>query len=132
MVCYDWGEAFVATNLVIKPGIDRLINQEMAGTPASANGDLMLRNIHFSLDEDARWHRDWSAALLRHLIDDTPSNADAVSAWLDKWQPLVSDALDAAAGILADAPVTMDPAGVAARISNEVSRETAAIFAARA
>jgi hypothetical protein len=34
------------------------------------------------------------------------------------------------AGILADAPVRMDPAAVAARINNEVSRETAAIFAA--
>ena len=49
----------------------------------------------------------------------------------DKWQPLASDALHAAAGILADAPVTMDPAAVVARINDEVSRETAAIFAAR-
>jgi len=132
LVTYDWGEAFTVTNAVIKPRLDRLLNQELAGTLATANGDPILASIHFSLDEDARWHRAWTAALLRHLINDTPSNADAVSAWLDKWQPLASDALHAVAGVLADAPVKMDPAAVAARISNEVSRETAAIFAARA
>src|ERR1700734_3119968 len=131
LIAYDWGEAFTVTNLVIKPRIDRLVNQEIAGTLATANGDPILTSIHFSLDEDARWHRAWTAALLRHLISDTPLNADAVSAWLDKWQPLASDALNAVAGILADAPVTMDPATVAASISDEVSRETAALFAAQ-
>src|SRR6185437_12668511 len=33
LVAYDWGEAFTVTNLVIKPRIDRLVNQEIAGTP---------------------------------------------------------------------------------------------------
>ena len=79
LVAYDWGEAFTVTNLVIKPRIDRLVNQEIAGTLATANGDPILTSIHFSLDEDARWHRAWTAALLRHLIDDTPANAEVVS-----------------------------------------------------
>src|ERR1700727_248455 len=130
LVAYDWGESFIVTNAVIKPRIDRLVNQDIAGTLATANGDPILTSIHFSLDEDAHWHREWTAELLRPLINETPSNADAVSAWLDKWQPLASDALYAAAGILADAPVTMDPATVAARISDEVSQETAAFLAA--
>lgn len=130
LTTYDWDEAFTVTNAVIKPRIDRLVNQEIAGSLATANGDPILTSIHFSLDEDARWHRGWTAALLRHLISDTPSNADTVSGWLDKWRPLASDALHAAAGMLADAPVRMDPAVVAARIGDEVSGETAAIFAA--
>src|SRR6201994_534216 len=115
LVAYDWGEAFTVTNLVIKPRIDRLVNQEIAGTLATANGDPILASIHFSLDEDARWHRAWAAALLRGLNNDTPSNAEAVSAWVDKWQPLASDALDAAAAIFAEAPVAMDSAAVVAR-----------------
>ena len=131
LITYDWDEAFTVTNAVIKPRFDRLVNQEIAGSLATANGDPILTSIHFSLDEDARWHRAWTAALLRHLISDTRSNANAVSAWLDKWQPLASDALHAAAGILAQAPVAMDPAAVAARISDEVSRETVALLAAR-
>jgi toluene monooxygenase system protein E len=131
LITYDWDEAFIVTNAVIKPRIDRLVNQEIAGALATGNGDPILTSMHFSLDEDARWHRAWAAELLRHLINDTPSNADAISAWLDKWQPLASDALHAAAAILAEAPVTMDPVAAAARISDAVSRETAALFAAR-
>ena len=30
LIAYDWGEAFTVTNLVIKPRIDRLVNQEIA------------------------------------------------------------------------------------------------------
>src|ERR1700722_10721254 len=131
LVTYDWDEAFIVTNAVIKPRIDRLVNQEIAGSLATANGDPILTSIHFSLDEDARWHHAWTAELLRHLINDTPSNADAVSSWLDKWQPLASDALHAAAGILADAPVTMDPAAVAARIDDGGSRKTGLLLGAR-
>src|SRR5258708_20003938 len=49
LVAYDWGEAFTVTNLVIKPRIDRLMNQEIAGTLATPNVDPILTSIHFSL-----------------------------------------------------------------------------------
>jgi toluene monooxygenase system protein E len=130
LIAYDWGEAFTVTNAVIKPRIDRLVNHEIAGTLATANGDPILTSIHFSLDEDARWHRAWTAALLRHLIDDTPANADVVSAWIEKWRPLATEALEAFAGIVADAPVPFDPSAVAARITDDVSREMDAVLKA--
>jgi toluene monooxygenase system protein E len=124
LIAYDWGEAFTVTNMVIKPRIDRLVNQEIAGTLATANGDPILTSIHFSLDEDARWHRAWTAALMRHLIDDTPVNAEVVFGWIEKWDPLACRALEAFAEVLAEAPVPLDAGAVAARITNEVSRET--------
>jgi toluene monooxygenase system protein E len=124
LVAYDWGEAFTVTNLVIKPRIDRLVNQEIAGTLATANGDPILASIHFSLDEDAHWHRAWTTALLRHLIEDTPANAEVVSGWIGKWSPLAARALEALAGTLAEAPVPLDAKAVAARITNDVSRDT--------
>jgi toluene monooxygenase system protein E len=37
--------------------------------------------------------------------------------------PLASDALEALAGIVAEAPVPFDPSAVAARITDEVSRD---------
>jgi hypothetical protein len=123
LVAYDWGEAFTVTNAVIKPRIDRLVNQQIAGALATANGDPILTSIHFSLDEDARWHRAWTAALLRHLIDDTPTNAEVVSGWVEKWRPLASDALEALAGVMAEAPVPSDPNTVSTRITDDVSRE---------
>jgi hypothetical protein len=128
LVVYDWGEAFVVTNLVIKPRIDRLVNHELAGTTASVNGDFMLRNIHFSLDEDARWHQVWSAALTRMGFSDTPANRDIASAWIAKWEPLADRAVQALAQVTADAPTAGDPGSVTARILQGAREETAALF----
>jgi toluene monooxygenase system protein E len=125
LTAYDWGEAFTVTNVVIKPCVDRLVNEEIAGALATANGDPLLASIHFSLDEDARWHCSWTSALLRQLIADTPENAAVISAWVERWSPLASRALQALADVLADAPVPSDPSSVAARITGEVSREMA-------
>ena len=126
LVAYDWGESFIVTNAVIKPRIDRLVNQGIAGTLATANGDPILTSIHFSLDEDAHWHREWTAALIRHIVDDNTANAEVVSGWIEKWSPLASDALEAFASVTAEAPVPFDPSAVAARITDEVSRELGA------
>src|SRR5260370_22103314 len=62
LVAYDWGEAFTVTNLVIKPRIDRLVNQKIAGRLAPANGDPILTSSHLSLDQDPRWHRAWATS----------------------------------------------------------------------
>ncbi|BBZ47250.1 hypothetical protein [Mycobacterium parmense] len=126
LVAYDWGESFIVTNAVIKPRIDRLVNQELAGALATANGDPILTSIHFSLDEDARWHREWATALMRHIIDDNTANAEVVSGWIEKWSPLASEALVAFADVTADAPVPSDPSKVVARIAEQVSHELGA------
>ena len=126
LVAYDWGESFIVTNAVIKPRIDRLVNQDIAGTLATANGDPILTSIHFSLDEDAHWHREWTAALIRHIVGDNTANAEVVSGWIEKWSPLASEALEALASVTAEAPVPSDPSAVAARITDEVSRELGA------
>jgi toluene monooxygenase system protein E len=126
LVAYDWGESFIVTNAVIKPRIDRLVNQHIAGTLATANGDPILTSIHFSLDEDAHWHREWTAALMRHIVDDNTANAEVVSGWIEKWNPLASEALEAFAGVTAEAPMPSDPSTVATRITDEVSRELGA------
>jgi toluene monooxygenase system protein E len=123
LVTYDWGEAFVVLNAVIKPHVDRLLNQEIAGALAAANGDPILESIHFSLDEDARWHRQWSAALLRHAITDTPANAELVAGWIEQWRPLAIAALEALAAIAAEAPVPVDPSVITTHIAAAVAAE---------
>jgi toluene monooxygenase system protein E len=128
LVSYDWGEAFTVTNLVIKPRLDRLVNQVLAGTLATANSDPILASIHFSFDEDASWHRAWTAALLRHFLEDTPANAEVVAAWIDKWQRLASDAVEAFAGIVAEAPVPLDADLVVADITDAVAAKTDSVL----
>ena len=58
------------------------------------------------------------------VIEDTPANAEVVSGWIGKWSPLAARALEAFAGALAEAPVPLDAKAVAARITNDVSRDT--------
>ncbi|MDG4667213.1 toluene hydroxylase [Mycobacterium sp. 236(2023)] len=126
MVAYDWAESFIVTNVLIKPRIDRLVNQVIAGKLANANGDPILASIHFSLDEDARWHREWTATLLRHIVDDNVANPEVVSGWIEKWSPLASNALEAFAGVTAEAPVPSDPSAIARRITDEATTELSA------
>lgn len=128
LVSFDWGEAFVLTNLVIKPRIDRLLNQELAGATATMNGDFILRNIHFSFEEDARWHRDWAAALTRMACADTPANRDVIAAWIAKWEPLADRAVQALAQVAAEAPVPVDPAAVTTRVLESARLEVASLL----
>jgi toluene monooxygenase system protein E len=121
LVAYDWGESLVATNLVLKPHLDRLVNQVLAGALAAANGDPVLQSIHFSLDEDARWHREWTEAVLGVAIADTAADAAVISRWVDRWRPLAVAATEALAAVVATAPVPLDPAVVTREISAAVS-----------
>jgi toluene monooxygenase system protein E len=128
LVTYDWGEAFVVTNAVIKPAVDRVVNHELAGALAVANGDPVLRDVHFSLDEDAVWHREWTRALVHAAIQDTPGNAEVMSKWIDAWRTLATDAVEALATTAAHAPVALDAATLAARVTTAVAADEAALL----
>jgi PAS domain-containing protein len=54
LVTYDWGEAFTALCLVLKPAIDDVVLVQLAAR-ARSQGDPMLGALLGSLDEDARW-----------------------------------------------------------------------------
>jgi toluene monooxygenase system protein E len=123
LIAYDWGEALVVTNVVIKPHFDRLVNVELAGSLAVLNDDPVLRHIHFSLDEDARWHRDWSRRLLKFAIDDRTENLEVVSGWIDGWRPRATRAIGALASVMSTAPTPLDAALVQRRVEASVSDE---------
>ena len=99
LVTYDWGEAFVASNLVFKPRFDELWTARLA-TLARRAGDDLLAQVLFSLGEDSRWHGEWSRALLRMALQDRPENAGVVAAWVARWTPLARRAMSAFAGIV--------------------------------
>ena len=128
LVTYDWGNALVVTNVVIKPLFDRVINTELAGALAQAHGDSVLQHMHFSLDEDARWHRAWSWTLLRASIDDRPENKDVVDEWIHHWRPLARDALEALASVMTTAPKPADGERVVENVANAAGQETAALL----
>jgi len=102
LVAYDWGEAFVVLNAVIKPAFDQLFMVEL-GEIAHASGDEVLQKLLLSLHEDCAWHRDWSRALIAMLIEEDAENAGVMAAWVDRWQPQLRSAVDAAATLLTPA-----------------------------
>ncbi|HKQ70645.1 MAG TPA: hypothetical protein VJT73_14965 [Polyangiaceae bacterium] len=87
LVAYDWGEAFVALNVCIKPVIDELFMVHLPKV-AKDHGDYLLGQIFSSLNEDCKWHRDWAAALLTTAVRDRPGNRDVIAGWVDRWRPI--------------------------------------------
>lgn len=103
LVTYDWGEAIVALSLSLKPMIDELFLAHFAAL-AWQEGDTLLREILFSLDEDARWHREWSLALFQLAVEDDPANRGVIQGFLDRWHPRTLRAVEALAPVLSADP----------------------------
>lgn len=91
LVAYDWGEAFVALNLAIKPRFDALFTASLAQLARHHGDDVLERTLH-SFAQDAHWHVAWSRALL--AVAD-PGAHDAVQGWLATWDPLARRAVRA-------------------------------------
>lgn len=52
---------------------------------ALLEGDHLLGQIFYSLNEDCQWHRQWSQSLVRMAIEDTPANRHVIQEWIDQW-----------------------------------------------
>ncbi len=95
LVSYDWGEAFVALNLCVKPLFDRLLTHEFAARCAHAD-DRTLAAILQSFTCDATFQQRWSHALALLACTRSDTRA-AVRAWIDTWQPRATRAIGALA-----------------------------------
>jgi toluene monooxygenase system protein E len=94
LVCYDWAESFVGLNLVLKPLVDEVFMNHFSDL-ALREGDYLLGRVFHSLNEDCRWHREWSQALTKMVIQDNSQNAGTIQGWIDKWHPVAARALQA-------------------------------------
>jgi toluene monooxygenase system protein E len=84
LVTYDWGESLIALNLCIKPFIDELFMRYFS-KEAEEHDDHLLGQLFSSLDEDCRWHRAWTVALLRTAVEDNADNRAVVEGWIVRW-----------------------------------------------
>jgi toluene monooxygenase system protein E len=92
LVAYDWAESFVGLNLVLKPLVDELFMKCLSDL-ALIEDDYLLGQIFYSLNEDCRWHRQWSGSLVQMVIQDNIRNQDIIQAWINKWYPLAARAV---------------------------------------
>src|SRR5262249_12499450 len=84
-VAFDGDEAFVATQLVVKPVADLLFLRELGREliPAGSTLDsLILDNLWL----DAQRSQRWSVALTRMLVEAGPANRDVLQAHLSTWE----------------------------------------------
>lgn len=88
LITYDWSEAFIALNLVLKPLLDRFFMIQFSHL-AKKEGDYLLAEIFFSLYKDCQWHQEWSTALVRMIIEDFPENQRVILHSIKKWYPFV-------------------------------------------
>jgi len=93
LVTYDWGEAFVALNAVLKPLFDELFVTHL-GELAAKSGDPLLGRLLGSFDADCCWHRDWTRALLKTAISQRAENRGIIRGWIRRWH---AEALQAVA-----------------------------------
>ena len=100
LVTWDFGEALVALNAVLKPHFDRKFMVELANL-AEASGDELLARILASLEQDCAWHRSWTRALLDMLVAERPDNRAIIDGWTARWREPVEQAMAAFAPVLA-------------------------------
>jgi toluene monooxygenase system protein E len=118
LVTYDWGEAFVGFSLCVAPMLDDLITAQWARA-ASSSGDRRLAAILASLEHDRRWHRSWSAELVRIVLADTPSSRVPITEWIDRWSPRARGSVRALAPMFGgDAALTAIEANQVAQLAD--------------
>lgn len=100
LVAWDWGEEFVAINLVAKPAVEEAILNQM-GDVARAEGDTLLGLLTQAQMRDAERHRRWSGALVKMALE-TEGNEAVLKDWVAKWEPLADKAIDAFCAALPD------------------------------
>lgn len=92
LVAYDWGETFVALNLVAKPAIGAAIHGPLAQAAVQQGDRLTPILTKAVLRDDARSRR-WSVALAR-MAGEADGNGPVLERWMAKWMPLAEDAID--------------------------------------
>lgn len=94
LVTYDFGEAFTALQLALKPRFDRFVERALAGAARECD-DPLLEKLVFSLAEDTAWHRAWSHELVALCVRGDAGRRRAIEGWLERWEPRVAESLSA-------------------------------------
>jgi hypothetical protein len=100
LITYDWGEAFVALDLVVKPRIDAFFGGAFARAAVAA-GEPLWAEVLGSLDQDCVWHREWSGALLSLVEAKNDGARAAVDGWRRHWGELAGPAAAGLESLLA-------------------------------
>lgn len=113
LAAYDWGEHFVALNLIAKPAIDEAYLRQL-GLAARHQGDTLLGLLTDAQLIDSERSRRWSKALVDFMLK-VPGNQAVLDSWVKKWAPLGDQAIEAYCAALPDSPDAASAAKAAVR-----------------
>jgi len=99
LITFDWDDAFVGLNLVIKPLADEITLRQFAMVARDLDADLDAL-LADNLFLDAKRSCQWSAALCQFVIAANPHNRGHLDELFAKWRPLGDDILDTGSRLL--------------------------------
>jgi toluene monooxygenase system protein E len=100
LVAWDWGESFVALNLVARPAVEEAVLRAL-GQAGRHSGDTLLGLLTDAQLLDGQRHRRWATALVKLALE-TPGNRAVLTDWVRRWAPLGDAAVDAYCAVLPD------------------------------
>jgi toluene monooxygenase system protein E len=120
LLAFDWHDAFIGTQLVLKPIADRLTLHEFAKI-ARNQGDELDALIADNLYKDAERSRRWTVACTRFLIGAGGGNRAALLEALARWRRVGEAAIAGGAELFA-------PFSSAASIAADVQQDWASLI----
>lgn len=103
LATYDWGEAFVAHNLVLMPTVQDVLCRQL-GEVARENDDDATWLVEVLLAADRERRDAWSRALLNMVLNQRPATGAVVERWVARWAPRADEAVAGLADLLATLP----------------------------
>jgi toluene monooxygenase system protein E len=114
LIAYDWGEAFVALNVVVKPILDAIFDVQLVELARAHDALLALMLDDFALDSQRS--RDWSAALVQYAVTRRPANKELLEQWVEQWKPLAYRGMEALVELFGQGPCPLEPHAVSAKV----------------
>lgn len=121
LLAYDWGEAFAALNLVVKPTLDAFFKEALVDL-ATANADGLTAALLQESRVDTTRSQAWSAALARYAIDQNSGNRAILTKWVADWQPLADRAVAGLAETFSSAPHPVSTEAARDRVTASVAK----------
>jgi toluene monooxygenase system protein E len=94
LLAYDWGEAFTALNLAVKPALDAFFKESLAEA-AQAHGDGLTAQLLRESGVDSARSSAWTSALVTYAVAQRAENQSVLDRWTEKWRPAAEHATTA-------------------------------------
>ncbi len=91
LLAYDWGEAFTALNLAVKPAFDAFFKESLAEA-AQAHGDGLTAQLLRESGVDSARSNSWTSALVTYAVAQRAENQSVLDGWTEKWRPAAEHA----------------------------------------